>query len=246
MKEIPLISVLAKTHYRYRSFLSAATHGRILKKMSFGEASLNLLIILSLCQGGNSDCSHLGDHGFECQDKNHSCVLIYHVCDGEADCPDGSDELWYDNMTSTQKERGFRCPSGCYLPKEYVCDQYNHCNEDECNCGYSNPIRCSKDGACINENFFCDGYGGACPNNEDELLYHESMKGRNEYLKCWAGKLQGACALLYERHKCDGIKDCVHGGDECFCKDNDTNGQIYKMKSEYSTWKYSMISLSIQ
>ncbi|XP_039256016.2 uncharacterized protein LOC120332768 [Styela clava] len=142
-----------------------------------------------------------------------SCIFDKAVCDGNLDCPDGSDEKPFPSFG--QNVTGFKCTvkttlNKCILPDKYVCDQYNHCLEDECDCMHSYPFRCSPD-ECVNQAYFCDGMAD-CSNGRDELPYSNKTEG----LRCVTEYNNSACSLPYQ-YRCDGSKNCLNGGDECFC-----------------------------
>lgn len=76
-------------------------------------------------------------HEFTCQ--NGVCVPSWYVCDGEADCQDGSDELeslCYSPVPTCAPGQ-FMCKTGQCIDINKVCNQQRDCsdNSDEKGCG---------------------------------------------------------------------------------------------------------------
>jgi hypothetical protein len=75
-----------------------------------------------------------GSH-FKCRDSN-KCITEALKCDGEADCPDASDEsdsFCHESVTArpTRKacnvDKEFECEAGVCIPKKLMCDGIDHC-----------------------------------------------------------------------------------------------------------------------
>uniref|UniRef100_A0A3B4Z2Y3 WAP domain-containing protein n=1 Tax=Stegastes partitus TaxID=144197 RepID=A0A3B4Z2Y3_9TELE len=130
------------------------------------------------CRMGSRPCS-----------DGTECVLYSHVCDGENDCMDGSDEQ---GCRETCKKGCFKCcfyPLYCEfqcfhgkmcIPEAQVCDGKPQCRDrsDELNCrerSKSCEHRCADGNRCIPKKFLCDGERD-CPDGSDEAGCGESAE----------------------------------------------------------------------
>ncbi|XP_045181242.2 uncharacterized protein LOC123540352 isoform X3 [Mercenaria mercenaria] len=122
---------------------------------------------------------------YEYQCDMGMCIKSYHRCDGEAQCPDNSDEKKCDGCT----HGAVKCPSGECIMSEWVCDGRAECKDgwDEYNCdvcGY-NQFTCADRGqTCIDLSKRCDGVQD-CPEGYDEwdCINHEKGILEINYLK---------------------------------------------------------------
>ncbi|XP_062414865.1 low-density lipoprotein receptor-related protein 2-like isoform X2 [Pungitius pungitius] len=140
------------------------------------------------------------------------CVMYSHVCDGERDCQDGSDE----EGCVAQCEAGeFHCAHGSKcIPPEQVCDGQNDCQDrsDEMDCSSQTegcPRRCDNNTRCIPDTFLCDGERD-CADGSDEEACGVVACTLNQY-RC----LSGQC--VSEALRCDGYADCTDRSDEAHC-----------------------------
>ncbi|XP_029301025.1 LOW QUALITY PROTEIN: low-density lipoprotein receptor-related protein 2-like [Cottoperca gobio] len=140
------------------------------------------------------------------------CVMFSHVCDGERDCQDGSDE---EGCAARCKADEFQCAHGnrC-VPLEKVCDGQNDCQDqsDEISCSSvteSCQQRCDNNTRCIPETFLCDGERD-CVDGSDEVKCGLVDCAINQY-RC----LSGQC--VSEALRCDGYPDCNDRSDELYC-----------------------------
>ncbi|XP_023147773.1 very low-density lipoprotein receptor isoform X3 [Amphiprion ocellaris] len=146
-----------------------------------------------------------------CKD-NTECVLYNHVCDGEADCRDGSDE---EGCLSSCEADQFQCAHGkkC-IEQSQVCDGVFQCQDrsDELDC--TKPIegcthQCSDNSRCIPNSFLCDGERD-CWDGSDEANCADQECSPAEF-KCTSGQCVSATM------RCDGHPDCWDRSDEESC-----------------------------
>jgi len=122
------------------------------------------------------------------------------VCDGEADCEDGSDE-------EEDCPAPFMCGDGTEIPNEYVCDGGADCadgSDEEQDCPPPpNSFTCG-DGSYIPDVYVCDG----APDCAD---------GSDEEQDCPGPFVCGDGDEIPNGWVCDGEADCADGSDEADC-----------------------------
>lgn len=122
----------------------------------------------SALEQGSQACSGApSDQAFPCFAGGD--VPVEWVCDGVADCSDGSDE----STTVCGSGQQFPCGDGTAVPVEWVCDGEPDCTSgsDEVDCA-STEFDCG-DGVIIPSQWVCDAEAD-CPNASDEASCESS------------------------------------------------------------------------
>ncbi|XP_031621148.1 modular serine protease-like [Contarinia nasturtii] len=155
--------------------------------------------------------------------SGHLLSGIERVCDGIAQCYDGSDELIDFCAHTLCPPEYFRCNYGACVPRSKKCNGIRDCVDlsDETNCG-------RKQDSCSPTEFYCGDNG----DDTDSYEYCiESSKICDQQHDCWNGADEdkticenalcpektfrcryGGC--ISETVLCDGFYDCLDGSDE--------------------------------
>ena len=148
---------------------------------------------LFICSTNTTTESLMMVHGLH-QCKDFTFIAEHHVCDGEADCPDASDEMNCDDVcTFFEPVNNLSC--------------YTMCTSDICACNKM-YFQCSS-GGCISLSKFCDGIID-CQDMSDEILcVNESHVPDEVQFRCLSGNAIGQHLVN------DTVPDCpVYGDDE--------------------------------
>ncbi|KAK7507346.1 hypothetical protein BaRGS_00001281, partial [Batillaria attramentaria] len=160
-------------------------------------------------------CAH---SQFACEDEEHTCIPLRFKCDGQANCPDGSDESDKTWLFMCDHDM-FDCGNRRCIFAQFVCDGERDClhgtDESEENCkNHSCPeehSKCANFSQCIPDVWRCDGEND-CPDGSDEggdCVYNTTAC--LEFI-CATG---GRC--IPNSYVCDQEKDCADGSDERNC-----------------------------
>uniref|UniRef100_A0A3B4ZA40 Low density lipoprotein receptor n=1 Tax=Stegastes partitus TaxID=144197 RepID=A0A3B4ZA40_9TELE len=157
---------------------------------------------------------------FRC--SNGQCVSSAFMCDDEADCDDGSDEV--SCPATTCSSASFQCNNTVCVPRLWACDGDADCldGSDEWpqNCGVKTPAppavhKCSSlefrcgSGECIHGSWKCDG-GADCHDRSDEANCARSTCRPDEF-ECG----DGTC--IHGSRQCNHQYDCRDMSDETGC-----------------------------
>ena len=134
---------------------------------------------------------------FQCYDG--TLIIEHHLCDGEADCPDASDE----------SNCSWVCQS--LIPSIRYYDCFSNCTKPNCICHHI-YFNCDS-GGCVPFSKFCNGIND-CPDSSDETLCPEhyvttNYLGEHRMFSCLSGD-----EISMGRVN-DTVPDCpIHGDDE--------------------------------
>ncbi|KAK2584188.1 hypothetical protein KPH14_006615 [Odynerus spinipes] len=185
----------------------------------------------SRCIDGICDCSFPSNSScsakkggctpgtFQCRSSGN-CISWFFVCDGRADCVDGSDEECSKGSCPVQ---AFRCiKSGVCISRAGVCDGNRDCpdNEDEKDCNNrrkcpEGAFRCNN-GQCLPAYEFCNAVV-SCRDGSDEprgacrTRYRGRIAPRTCPFRCDNGRCRSDAIA------CSGRDGCGDGSDEKRC-----------------------------
>lgn len=166
---------------------------------------------------------------FKCK-TGDQCISKNHLCDGDKDCRDGSDEEANVDGPCNAKTNctqlgndGFRCNDKQCIRKVLLCDGIPHCtngmDEKSENCVNKTcketEFRCNDSRSCIPKTWQCDGMPD-CIDHSDEQNCGECIEFTCKNTVC----------LLFEK-KCDGVNDCGDYSDESDCENYCQQDELY-------------------
>ncbi|XP_041974246.1 low-density lipoprotein receptor-related protein 1 [Aricia agestis] len=149
------------------------------------------------------------------------CIDTTYVCDGDIDCPDGSDEDANGHCANvTCSEDFMQCDIHRCIPKSWICDGLKDCSDgaDESGavcartaCGAA-QWACATSRRCLPAAWRCDGGHDCGPKDHSDEEGCKTLECSNTMFKC----ASGGC-VPYEYY-CDGHADCADVSDEAACR----------------------------
>ncbi|XP_025094407.1 low-density lipoprotein receptor-related protein 2-like [Pomacea canaliculata] len=154
-------------------------------------------------------CECGGEHQFKCH--SGPCIPAKHVCDGDDDCGDNSDETDCVIDPGTCGTGQVQCDNYKCVEVTWVCDGDDDCGDgwDERDCGgtcNSYMFHCAAGDRCVPSSYRCDMIRD-CPDGSDEL----NCECDATHWQCGTGR------CIFHTWRCDGADDCGDNSDEVNC-----------------------------
>ncbi|XP_054004456.1 modular serine protease-like [Hylaeus anthracinus] len=180
-----------------------------------------ILIIACAIEYGYGQNKLCGLDKFQC--KNEHCIASELLCDGRADCEDGSDETREECSKPgiTCPGYAFRCAYGACVDGDKTCNGVKDCidNSDETisrcrGSQHNSSTTCSTDefkcsnGECISASNLCDGTPDCADKSDETFIQCGSIACSQLLFRCHYG------ACIDGNLKCNGVINCADSSDE--------------------------------
>nr|XP_045013910.1 prolow-density lipoprotein receptor-related protein 1-like isoform X1 [Jaculus jaculus] len=180
---------------------------------------MHLLFTLVLFAPGSGSIGGSGADEIRCNMTQQvpcgeKCIPVAWLCNGEQECPDGTDEQCEEPCRGHQQ--AWQCDDGKCISISWLCDGASDCLDA------SDEVNCETLTACLDKKFQCPGMRRCVDAQEDCDVHRDCEDGSDRVhcpqSHCLAGQWQcrnKVCVM--NSWRCDGIDHCGDTSDEEAC-----------------------------